>query len=116
MAFTQSQLDALESAFEAFNSPGSRDKIQGAAEYINDAASDKTAPEVVRKRAQQMLEDDVDRKDIPKKLRSSDAKVGKADIGFSKLTIWATQSLKPRCVYLPLTSCLSGRRRWVYLR
>jgi hypothetical protein len=83
---TKVELDALESALEAYNSPGSRDKIQGAAEYINDAASDKTAPEVVRKRAQQMLEDDVDPKDIPKKLRSSDAKVAKADTGFSKLT------------------------------
>jgi uncharacterized protein (UPF0147 family) len=46
----------LESALEAYNSPGSRDKIQGAAEYINDAANDKNAPEAVRKRAKQMLE------------------------------------------------------------
>ena len=80
------ELDALESALEAYNSPGSRDKIQGAAEYINDAANDKNAPEAVRKRAKQMLEDDVDPKDIPKKLRSSEAKVAKPDVGFSNLT------------------------------
>ena len=83
---TKVELNALESALEAYNSPGSRDRIQGAAEYINDAANDKTAPEAVRKRAKQMLEDDVDPKDIPKKLRSSEAKVGKADTGFSNLT------------------------------
>lgn len=83
---TKVELNALESALEAYNSPGSRDRIQGAAEYINDAANDKTAPEAVRKRAKQMLEDDVDPKDIPKKLRSSEAKVGKADTGFNKLT------------------------------
>jgi hypothetical protein len=85
----QVELDALESALEAYNSPGNKDKIQGAAEYINDAANDKTAPEVVRKRAKQMLEEDVDPKDIPKKLRSSEANVDKADTGFSKLTTGA---------------------------
>jgi len=83
---TKVELNALESALEAYNSPGSRDKIQGAAEYINDAANDKTAPEAVRERAKQMLEDDVDPKDIPKKFRSSEAKVAKPDAGFSSLT------------------------------
>jgi predicted Fe-Mo cluster-binding NifX family protein len=80
------ELDALESALEAYNSPGNKDKIQGAAEYINDAANDKDAPDVVRKRAKQMLEEDIDPSDIPKKLRSSEAKVAKADKGFSGLT------------------------------
>jgi len=83
---TKVELNALESALEAYNSPGSRDKIQGAAEYINDAANDKTAPEAVRKRAKQMLEDDVDPKDIPKKLRSAAGRVDKPDTGFNKLT------------------------------
>jgi len=83
---TKVELNALESALEAYNSPGSKDKIQGAAEYINDAANDKTVPEVVRKRAKQMLEEDIDPNDIPKKLRSSEAKVGKPDTGFSNLT------------------------------
>ena len=80
------ELDALESALEAYNSPGNKDKIQGAAEYINDAANDKDAPDVVRKRAKQMLEEDIDPSDIPKKLRSSEAKVAKADKVFSNLT------------------------------
>jgi len=80
------ELDALESALEAYNSPGNKDKIQGAAEYINDAANDKTAPEAVRKRAKQMLEDDVDPKDIPKKLRSAAGRVDKPDTGFNNLT------------------------------
>jgi hypothetical protein len=83
---TKVELNALESALEAYNSPGSRDKIQGAAEYINDAANDKTAPEAVRKRAKQMLEDDVDPKDIPKKLRSAAGRVDKPDTGFNNLT------------------------------
>jgi hypothetical protein len=80
------ELDSLEAALEAYNSPGSRDKIEGAAEYINDAANDKTVPEVVRKRAKQMLEDDVDPKDIPKKLRSAAGRVDKPNTGFNTLT------------------------------
>jgi predicted Fe-Mo cluster-binding NifX family protein len=54
--------------------------------YINDVANDPTAPKVVRERAKQMLEEDIDPNDIPKKLRSSEAKVAKADKGFSGLT------------------------------
>jgi hypothetical protein len=83
---TKVELDALEAALETYNSPAGKDSVANAAMYINDAANDKTAPEAVRKRAKQMLEDDVDPKDIPKKLRSSETKVGKADTGFSKLT------------------------------
>lgn len=84
---TKVELNALESALETYNSPDS-DKIgvANAAMYISDAATDATLPKAVRERAQQMLEDDVDPKDIPKKLRSSEAKVAKADAGFSNLT------------------------------
>jgi hypothetical protein len=80
------ELNALESALETYNSPASKDSIANAAMYISEVANDKTAPEAVRNRAKQMLEEEIDPKDIPKKLRSADAKVGKADTGFSKLT------------------------------
>ena len=80
------EMDALESALETYNSPAEQDSIANAAMYINDVANDPSAPKAVRERAKQMLDEDVDSKDIPKKLRSSDAKVGKADTGFSKLT------------------------------
>jgi hypothetical protein len=83
---TKVELNALESALETYNSPAGKDSVANAAMYINEVANDKTAPEAVRKRAKQMLEDDVDPKDIPKKLRSSEAKVAKPDAGFSKLT------------------------------
>ena len=83
---TKVELAALESALETYNSPAEKTSIASAAEYINDAASDKTAPKAVRERAKQMLEEDVDPKDIPKKMRSSEAKVAKADTGFSNLT------------------------------
>jgi hypothetical protein len=83
---TKVELNALESALEAYNSPGNKDKIEGAAGYISDAANDKTLPEVVRERAKQMLEEDVDPKDIPKKLRSTENNVGRADTGFSNVT------------------------------
>jgi hypothetical protein len=83
---TKVELAALESALETYNSPAEKVSIANAAMYINDAASDPSAPKAVRERAQQMLEDEIDPKDIPKKLRSSEAKVGKPDAGFSKLT------------------------------
>jgi len=79
------ELDALESALETYNSPVGRDSVANAAMYISEVANDPTAPKVVRERAKQMLEEDIDPSDIPKKLRSSDAKVGKADMGFSKV-------------------------------
>ncbi|NBX00901.1 MAG: hypothetical protein EBR14_04570, partial [Methylophilaceae bacterium] len=80
------ELDALEAALETYNSPAGKDSIANSAMYINDVANDPTAPKAVRERAKQMLEDDVDPKDIPKKLRSAAGKVGKADTGFNKLT------------------------------
>jgi len=83
---TKVELNALESALETYNSPAGKDSVANAAMYISEVANDKTAPEVVRNRAKQMLEEDVDPKDIPKKLRSSEAKVAKADTGFSNLT------------------------------
>ena len=79
------ELDALESALETYNSPVGKDSVANAAMYISEVANDPTAPKVVRERAKQMLEEDIDPSDIPKKLRSSDAKVGKADMGFSKV-------------------------------
>jgi hypothetical protein len=82
---TKVELDALESALETYNSPASKDSITNAAMYIADVAADKTAPKAARERAQQMLEDDIDPKDIPKGLRSSEGKVAKADTGFNKV-------------------------------
>ena len=80
------EMNALEAALETYNSPAEKGSVANAAMYINDVANDATAPAAVRERAKQMLEDDVDPKDIPKKLRSSEGKVGKPDTGFSKLT------------------------------
>jgi AcrR family transcriptional regulator len=80
------ELDALEAALETYNSPVGKDSVANSAMYISEVANDPTAPKAVRERAKQMLEDDVDPKDIPKKLRSSEAKVAKPDTGFSKLT------------------------------
>lgn len=80
------ELDELESALETYNSPAGDTSIKNAAMYIYEVANDKTAPKAVRERAQQMLEDDVDPKDVQRALRSSEAKVGKADTGFSNLT------------------------------
>jgi hypothetical protein len=82
---TKVELNALESALETYNSPAEKTSIANAAMYINDAANDPSAPKAVRERAKQMLEEDVDPKDIPKKMRSSEAKVAKADTGFSNL-------------------------------
>jgi hypothetical protein len=82
----KAELDELESALEAYNSTTDDAEARHSAMYIAEAAADTTAPKAVRERAKQMLDEDVDPKDIPKKLRSSDAKVGKADTGFSKLT------------------------------
>ena len=82
---TKVELAALESALETYNSPAEKTSIANAAMYINDAANDPSAPKAVRERAKQMLEEDVDPKDIPKKMRSSEAKVAKADTGFSNL-------------------------------
>jgi hypothetical protein len=83
---TREELDALESALETYNSTTDDKKAGDAALYISDAAVDPTVPKAVRERAQQMLEDEIDPKDIPKKLRSSEGKVAKADTGFSNLT------------------------------
>ena len=83
---TKVELNALESALETYNSTTDDREAKHAAMYIAEVAADKTAPQAARERAQQMLEDEIDPKDLPKSLRSSDANVGKADTGFSKLT------------------------------
>jgi len=83
---TKVELDELESALNTYNSTTDDSKAKNSAFYINEAAKDPSVPKAVRERAKQMLEDDVDPKDIPKKLRSSEAKVAKPDAGFSKLT------------------------------
>jgi predicted Fe-Mo cluster-binding NifX family protein len=80
------ELDALESALETYNSTTNDTSVLNSAMYIYEVANDKTAPDAVRERAQQMLEDDVDPKDVKRALRSSDIKVAKPDTGFSKLT------------------------------
>jgi hypothetical protein len=80
------EMDALESALERYNSTADDGAARNSALYISDAANDQNVPKAVRERAKQMLEDEVDPKDIPKILRSSEAKVGKPDAGFSTLT------------------------------
>ena len=87
---TKVEMNALESALDTYNSPDSnKASIASAAEYINDAASDATLPKPVRERAKQMLEEDIDPRDIPKKLRSTEKNVGKADTGFNNATTGA---------------------------
>ena len=80
------EINRLESALETYNSTTNDKEARNAALYISDAAVDPNVPKAARERAQQMLEDDIDPKDIPKGLRSSEAKVAKADTGFSNLT------------------------------
>jgi hypothetical protein len=84
----KSEIAELESALNTYNSPAEQESILNAAMYIYDAANDATAPAAVRERAKQMLDEELDPKDVArsKTLRSSDAKVGKPDTGFSKLT------------------------------
>lgn len=82
----KSEIAELESALETYNSTTDDLEAKHAAMYIAEVANDTSLPKAVRDRAQQMLDEDVDPKDLPKSLRSSDAKVGKADTGFSKLT------------------------------
>ena len=83
---TQDELDALESALETYNSPASQESVLNSAMYIVDVAEDTTAPKVVRERAQQMLDEDIDPKDAArsKTLRSTEGNVGKGDTGFNK--------------------------------
>jgi len=80
------ELAELESALERYNSTTDDSAARNSALYISDAANDPNVPKPVRERAKQMLEDEVDPKDIPKILRSSEAKVAKPDAGFSNLT------------------------------
>ena len=80
------EINRLESALETYNSTTDDKEARNAALYISDAAVDPNVPKAARERAQQMLEDDIDPKDIPKGLRSSEARVAKPDTGFSNLT------------------------------
>ena len=80
------ELAELESALERYNSTTDDSAAKNSALYISDAANDPNVPKAVRERAKQMLEDEVDPKDIPKMLRSSEAKIAKPDVGFSNLT------------------------------
>lgn len=80
------ELDALESALETYNSPAEQESILNAAMYINDVANDASLSKAVRERAQQMLDEDIDPKDVArsKKLRSTEPNVGRPDTGFNK--------------------------------
>jgi hypothetical protein len=80
------EINRLESALETYNSTTNDKEARNAALYISDAAVDPNVPKAARERAQQMLEDEIDPKDIPKGLRSSEARVAKPDTGFSNLT------------------------------
>jgi hypothetical protein len=79
------EINRLESALETYNSTTDDKEARNSALYISDAAVDPNVPKAARERAQQMLEDDIDPKDIPKGLRSSEARVAKPDTGFSGL-------------------------------
>ena len=83
------ELAELESALERYNSTADDSAARNSALYISDAANDPNVPKAVRERAKQMLEDEVDPKDIPKKLRSSEANVDKPNTGFNELTTGA---------------------------
>ena len=80
------ELAELESALKRYNSTADDSAAKNSALYISDAANDPNVPKAVRERAKQMLEDEVDPKDIPKIFRSSEANVDKADTGFNELT------------------------------
>ena len=83
------ELAELESALKAYDSPASNnDQIRASAGYIRDIANDPTAPPAVRKRAQQMLKEEVDPKDIPKSSStlSIQASEGVKDTAFSTFT------------------------------
>jgi hypothetical protein len=83
------ELDRLNSALETYNSPVGKDSVANSAMYIDEIANDPTVSKAVRERAKQMLEEEVDPKDIPKKLRSSEANVDKPNTGFNELTTGA---------------------------
>jgi hypothetical protein len=87
----KSELAELESALETYNSPAEQESILNAAMYIDAVANDTSLPKAVRERAQQMLDEDVDPKDVArgKTLRSTEKNVGKADTGFNKATTGA---------------------------
>jgi hypothetical protein len=83
------EINALESALDTYNSPDSdTTQIKLAAGYIHDVANDKTAPEKARERARQMLEEQVDEKDLPRNKRALPSKFtnAPANTKFSKVT------------------------------
>jgi len=83
------EINALESALDTYNSPDSDEtQIKLAAGYIHDVANDKTAPEKARARARQMLEEDIDPKDLPRNKRALPAKFSNAPANtkFNKAT------------------------------
>jgi hypothetical protein len=83
------ELAELESALKTYDSPASNNgQIRASAQYIRDIANDPTTPPAVRKRAQQMLKEEVDPKDIPKSSGSLSiqAAEGKKDLAFSTFT------------------------------
>jgi hypothetical protein len=80
------ELAELESALKRYNSTTDDSAAKNSALYISDAANDPNVPKAVRERAKQMLEDEVDPKDIPKMFRSAAGRVDKPDTGFNNLT------------------------------
>ena len=83
------EINALESALDTYNSPDSDGtQIKLAAGYVHDVANDKTAPEKARARARQMLEEDIDPKDLPRNKRALPSKFANAPANtrFSKVT------------------------------
>jgi len=82
-------LKELESALETYNSPDStKRQINNSAGYIRDIANDSTSSPAVQKRAQKMLDEEIDPKDIPKSSGSLSiqASEGVKDLAFSNFT------------------------------
>jgi hypothetical protein len=80
------EINRLESALETYNSTTDDKEARNSALYISDAAVDPKVPKAARERAKQMLEDEIDPKDIPKMFRSAAGRVDKPDTGFNNLT------------------------------
>ena len=81
------EMALLESSLEKYNSSVDDKEASKHADFISSVARDTSAPKVVRERAKQMLDEEVDPKDIPSKSAySSKFTQSPADKAFSKHT------------------------------
>jgi hypothetical protein len=81
------EMALLESSLKDYNSSADGKEASKHADFISSVARDTSAPKVVRERAQQMLDEEIDPKDIPSKSAFS-SKISKSppDTAFSKHT------------------------------